>query len=244
MTIAQTNIQLYNQLREAGASPDELVTVRRAYELLSKLYPGYYQADGKPFVAHGVGVASILALLGQPAEIVAVGLLHNVYGNADFGDGRGPGVTPARARLVRAAVGEAVGQMLERFRDVRINAGTLGEARRTLPELGETDRRLILVELADHLEKYVDLGVLYFGDHGWVQTESLAPDLVAFANELGEPRLAEMLADALAKAAAAEVAPELRPSDGRSFLKLEVPRSCRRRLLPRLRSRARRALRR
>jgi hypothetical protein len=165
-----------------------------------------------------------------------------VYGNADFGDGRGPGVTPARARLVREAVGEAVGQMLERFRDLRINDRTLDEVRRTLPELGETDRRLILVELADHLEKYVDLGVLYFGDHDWVQTDSLASDLIAFANELGEPRLAEMLADALAKVAAAEVAPELRPSDGRSFLKLEVPRSCRRRLLPRLRSRARRAL--
>jgi (p)ppGpp synthase/HD superfamily hydrolase len=240
--IAQTNIQLYNQLRAAGRPPGELVTVHRAYELLAKLYPGYYQADGKPFVAHGVGVASILAWLDQPADIVAVGLLHNVYGNADFGDGRAPGVTPARARLVRAAVGETVERLLERFRGVRIRADTLERVRGSLPELDETDRRLILVELADHLEKYADLGVLYFGDHDWVQTERIGPDLVALANELGEPRLAEMLTRALDEAAAADVPPELRPSDGRSFLKLEVPRSCRRRLLPRVRRRARRAL--
>jgi (p)ppGpp synthase/HD superfamily hydrolase len=244
MQIAQTNIQLYNQLREAGRSSAELVTLHRAYEFLSKLYPGYYQADGKPFVAHGVGVASILAWLDQPTDIVAVGLLHNVYGNADFGDGRAPGVTPARARLVRRAVGETVEELLERFRGLRIRADTLEQIRRSLPQLADTDRRLILVELADHLEKYVDLGVLYFGDHDWVQTERIGPDLVALANELGEPRLAEMLTSALAEAAAAEVPPELRPSDGRSFLKLEVPRSCRRRLLPRVRRRARRAFRR
>jgi (p)ppGpp synthase/HD superfamily hydrolase len=244
MRIAQTNIQLYNQLREAGRSSEELVAVHRAYQFLSKLYPGYYQADGKPFVAHGVGVASILAWLDQPVDFVAVGLLHNVYGNGDFGDGRAPGITPARTRLVRAAAGETVEQLLERFRGMRIHAGTLERVRRSLPELGETDRRLILVELADHLEKYVDLGVLYFGDHDWVQTERLGADLVALANELGEPRLAEMLTSAFAEAAAADVPPELRPYDGRSFLKLEVPHSCRRRLLPRVRARARRTLRR
>ncbi len=244
MQIAQTNIQLYNQLRAAGRPLDDLVTVHRAYELLTKLYPGYYQADGKPFVAHGVGVASVLAWLDQPAEIVAVGLLHNVYGNADFGDGRRFVVTPARARLVREAVGDAVEQLLRRFRDLRIGADTLHRVRSSLPELDETDRRLLLVELADHLEKYVDLGVLYFGNHDWVETERIGPDLVALARELGEPRLAEMLESALASAAAADVPPELRPSDGRSVLKLEVPRSCRRRLLPRLRRRARRALRR
>src|SRR3981081_2289472 len=115
MRIAQTNVQLYNQLRDAGLPLDDLVLVHRAYELLTTLYPGHYQADGKPFVAHGVGVTSILAWLDQPAEILAVGLLHNIYGNADFGDGRASGTTRFRRSLVREAVGERVEDLLVRF---------------------------------------------------------------------------------------------------------------------------------
>src|SRR5204862_6114500 len=118
-TVAQTNIQLYNQLRERGLSTDELAVVHRAYELLARLYPGYYQGDGKPFVAHGVGVASILADLGQPASIVALGLLHGIYGNDDFGDGAERGVTPFRRRLVRAEEGADLEELVFRFTGLR-----------------------------------------------------------------------------------------------------------------------------
>jgi hypothetical protein len=244
--IAQTNIQLYNQLREAGRTVDELVAVHRAYELATTLYSGYYQADGKPFVAHGAGVASILGWLDQPAEILAVGLLHNVYGNADFGDARAAGITSRRSRLVREAVGERVESLIVRFRDLRISPHTLESVRRSLPDRDETERRLILVELADHLEKYVDLGLLYFGNNDWVfEGDRIGPELIEIANELGEPQLAAMLSSAFAEAgaAAAHVPAELRASDGRRYLKLVVPRSCRRRLSPRLRAGVRRHLR-
>ena len=243
MQIAQTNIQLYNQLRESGRPLDELVTVHRAYEFLTTLYPGYFQADGKPFVAHGVGVASIVASLDQPGDFVAVGLLHNIYGNADFGDGGGPGITPRRALLVKEAVGESIAVLLERFRALRISPDNLPDVHRSLPERSETDRRLILVELADQLEKYVDLGLLYYGNDDWVHGAKMGPQLVALANDLGEPQLAEMLSSAFADAAAAQVPVELRASDGRRYLKLVVPRSCRRRLAPRVRARLRRTFR-
>ena len=190
MEIAQTNVQLYNQLRERGLALDDLIVVHRAYELLTTLYPGYFQADGKPFVAHGVGVASILAELDQPTDIVAAGLLHNVYGNGDFGDGRGGGATTFRRRVVRKAVGERIEHLIARFVDVRIKPKSIAETRRALPQRDEDDRRLILVELADHLEKYSGLGVLYFGRSDWLDaTERIATDLVEIASELGEPRL-------------------------------------------------------
>jgi len=243
MQIAQTNIQLYNQLRAAGRPLDELVSVHQAYEFLTTLYPGYFQADGKPFVAHSVGVASIVAWLDQPSDFVVVGLLHNVYGNADFGDGGEPGVTPKRALLVKEAVGEDVAGLLERFRELRIRDDTLPEIQRSLSERTETDRNLILVELADQLEKYVDLGLLYYGNDDWVHGNKIGPQLVTLANDLGKPQLAEMLSSAFAEVAAAHVPAELRTSDGRRYLKLVVPRSCRRRLAPRVRAHLRRALR-
>jgi (p)ppGpp synthase/HD superfamily hydrolase len=231
MQVAQTNLQLYNQLREKGLPLEDLVLVHRGYELLTTLYPAHFQADGKPFVAHGVGVASIVAGLDQPAEIVAVGLLHNVYGNADFGDGRSETATASRRHLVRAAVGGRVEELLIQFRELRIEPHNIEQARRALPLRSGVERRLICVELADYLEKYVDLGILYWDRSNWLvdADEIIGDDLVAIASELGEPRLAEMLRTAFAATARmrAEVPPELRPSDGRSQLKLIVPRSCR-----------------
>ena len=85
----------------------------------------------------------------------------------------------------------------------------------------------------------MDLGLLYFGNNDWVfQGDRIGPELVEIANELGQPQLAAMLSSAFAEAgaAAAHVPAELRPSDGRRYLKLVVPRSCRRRLSPRLRA--------
>jgi (p)ppGpp synthase/HD superfamily hydrolase len=235
--IAQTNLQLYNELREAGRSLDELTLVHRAYELLARLYAGYYQADEKPFVAHGVGTASILASLDQPAEIVAVGMLHNVYGNGDFGDGLGRRITPFRRRVVREAMGERIEALLYRFGSLRIGADTVVEMKRTLPERSDVEKGLLLVDLADHLEKYADLGILYFGDAGWIfeMTELLGPDLIDIAHQLGQPRMAEMLSRAFEEASSkiGEVPEELRASDGRQHLKLVIAMSCR--LKPRLR---------
>jgi hypothetical protein len=237
MRVAQTNPQLYNQLRERGLARDDLVLVHRAYELLTTLYPAHFQADGKPFVAHGVGVASIVAEIGQPAEVVAAGLIHNVYGNADFGDGAGPGATPRRRALVRDAIGERIESLIFRFADLRITPSTIAGIRAGLPGYDATDRSLLLVDLADHLEKYVDLGILYFGQNDWIlrQTGGIGPQLVELANQLGEPRLAAMLSTAFEETAAemGNVPPELRPSDPRPYLKLVVPRSCKPRVVKR-----------
>ncbi len=230
MRVAQTNIQLYNQLRRQELGRDELVLVHRAYELLTTLYSGYYQGDGKPFVAHGVGVASILAGLGQPADIVATGLLHGVYGNGDFGDGADGQPTPSRRAIVREAAGPWVEQLVYRFTRLRLHPDTIEHDRRALADLDETARRLQIVAIVDHVEKYIDLGVLYFGDDAEIVewTDRIGDDLVELANQLGQPRLAELVSTAFAQAAAEadSVPTELRVSDGRRHLKLVVPRSC------------------
>jgi hypothetical protein len=237
MGTAQTNVQLYNQLREQGRTVDDLALIARAYELLVTLYPGYFQADGKPFVAHGVGVASILADAGEPAEIVAVGVLHNIYGNADFGDGVKRGTTRYRRRIVRDAVGDQVEGLLARFQEIRIRGGDVEAARQALPTRSAAERSLLLVDLADYLEKYVDMGVLYYGQNDWALPASAAmrDQIVGLADALGHPALGAQLREALAAVTAQEPVPDvLRPSDGRRYLHLVVPRSCRPRVAPRL----------
>jgi uncharacterized protein DUF6817 len=238
--IAQTNIQLYNQLRERGLPLEDLIAVHRAYELCTELYSGRFQADGKPFVAHSVGVASILAELDQPSEFLSVGVLHNVYGNGDFGDGLSSAVTSSRRTLVRESVGSRIDELLVRFRDVRVESQTVGEIRQALPDRDEDERRLIIVDLADYFEKCLDLGALYYGENDWVLgvVDRIGDDLVHLASELGEPKLARMLSASFAEVTAQrdDVPSALRPADHRRYSKVIVPRSCARRLKPRLRA--------
>lgn len=238
MRVAQTHLQLFNQLRAEGRALDELESLHRAYELLADLYSGHYQADGKPFVCHGVGVASILGRLGMPAEMLAVAMLHNVYGNADFGDGRQGAATRSRREVVRRVVGARVEELVFRFRSLRITATSIDGLMARLEELDADDRALLVVDLADLLEKHTDLGALYFGDGRWVfeQVGSFGGKAIDLARRLEQPVLASALESAFTEVrlAAEGFPPELRASEGRKYMQLLVPRSCRRRVRARL----------
>lgn len=82
---AQTNIQLFNQLRAAEYSHEDLVAVRRAYDLTQELLPGRFRPRGKPLHDHLIGTASILATLKAPRKLIIAGLLHAIYAHGDFG---------------------------------------------------------------------------------------------------------------------------------------------------------------
>lgn len=235
-SIAQTNLQLYNQMRAQGRSTEELALAKRAYELGALLYSAHYQADGKPFISHTVGVASILCRLGLPAEVVAFGLVHNVYTNGDFGDGLHNKATPARRRRVSDAVGPQVEALAHRFRKFRINARTIDRIEAELESYGDVERHLLATDLADHLEKYVDDGVLYFGDGAWVTDEValLGGRLVEIARRLALPDLARMLEQAFEAAAAKTAAPAVLRNGKARYLAMTMPLSLRTRLYPRL----------
>lgn len=232
--IAQTNLQLYNQLLAQGRDVRELALVRKAYDLAGLLYSGHYQGDGKPFVCHGVGVASILAHLGLGAEMIAVGLVHNIYVNGDFGDSLDYGIKATRRRRVREAVGDRVAMLTERFQMFRIDAGNVDAMVARARQLDDTDRDLLTFDLADALEKYVDFGVDYFGDADWITdaTANHGERLIEIARALDRPLLAEMLAEAFAPDRTRPAVPQaLRPL-GQQYLKLVVPLSCRKRWMP------------
>lgn len=236
--VAQTNLQLYNQLLERGWPREDLLRVRRAYDLASLLHAGYYQADGKPFVCHAVGVASILCLAGFPADFVAFGLLHNIYVNGDFGQGLGTRMDERKRDFVRERVGADIERLIFRFRDLRLGAKTIDKIEAGLSGYDETDRHLISADIADHIEKYLDAGVLYFGDGSWIagHTRAYGARLIALAERLGQPLLAQMLKEAFQAANDHQPVPDiLCPAPERKYVALTAPLSTRIRWLPRIR---------
>ena len=226
--IAQTNLQLYNQLRLQGRSPEDLALIRRCYELGVVLYTGRFQGDGKPFVAHTIGVASIISQLGVSSVVVAAACIHNVYGNGDFGDGLREAASPARRRFVSHAVGDEVEECIYRFRSFRLSSGTIGDIASRLDQLDGRDKDLVTMDLADHLEKYADYGVLYFGDGGWITgfVDKHRKELIEIANRLGHPQLGIAIADACDETARQAIPPELKREKQHTAIELVMPQSC------------------
>jgi len=199
---AQTNIQLFNQLQSEGYSEEERELVHRTYEFAMPLFTGLFLPSGKGFIDHLVGTASILASLHTRIEIVAAGLIHAAYLHGDFG-GATKGVSDAKRKKVRDAVGEKVEDYVNRYD--RLPWGTR-EAIQTvddhLADLGPIDRQVLLMRLANELEHELDLGNLY-GNKSEIEQkthqrhmESYGPMLVSMAKRLGAFRLATEIATA------------------------------------------------
>jgi gluconolactonase len=160
---AQTNAQLYNQVRGAGYSVADLSLIRDAYELAIVLFTGRFQPSGKSFIAHAVGTASILASLKLPAPVVAAGLLHNVFENGDFGDGR-RGITRGRHDKIAGTLGSEVAEYLARFPSLFWNSRTGRLARNDLNGLTTVDRHVLLILISEHLEHLLDLDILFYDE--------------------------------------------------------------------------------
>ena len=86
---AQTNLQLYGQLGAAGWTEPQLALVASGYELAMEICGASFRPNGKPFMCHLVGTASIVASWVAPVDEVVCGLLHSAYTH-----GHGPTVGP------------------------------------------------------------------------------------------------------------------------------------------------------
>jgi (p)ppGpp synthase/HD superfamily hydrolase len=226
---AQTNLQLYAQLRRSHADESDLALLRRGYDLAMHLCPASFRGSGKPLLAHLVGTASILASIGQSARVVTAGLLHAVYVFGDFGDAsRGSG--DARRARVRMAVGTDVEDLIFRYTQFEWNARTIPGIRQRISSLSATEREVLVIRLANELEDHLDCGVLYCGNGEQRRAYIRSPlnQSVDMARMLGETQLAEALDEAFRETLQAELPVALRnPHD---FTFVQPPLSHRPRL--------------
>jgi len=209
---AQTNLQLFNQLRRDGYSNADLGYILKAYDLAACLLTARFQHSGKPTIAHFVGTASILSSLHVSAKVVAAGLLHNVYEIGDFGDGR-KGISGPKREQVKRAVGSEVEEYAARYTAMRWNKRTIPTICKGLAGLDAIDRDVVLIHLADHLEHHLDDGVLYFDDvkrQRFMDCNDHVNRMVEMAEQLGFPTLATELARVIRGIAGAEIPIELR----------------------------------
>lgn len=152
-----------NQLSHAGYSNPDLRLVGHCYELAIDLFAGQFRPSGKPFLTHLIGTASILASLNAAATVVAGGLLHAAYTYGDFGNGRA-GLSKATRKQVRCVIGAEAEELIARYAVLEWNEKTIPAIYRSMDELSEADRAVLLIRLANELEDHLDLGALYCAD--------------------------------------------------------------------------------
>jgi hypothetical protein len=206
---AQTNLQLFAQLRAAGYGEDDLARIRAAYEIAMHLFAGCFRASGRTFLAHLVGTASVLATTGARPTLVAAALVHAAYTHGNFGAGRG--LTDRKRARLRGAVGDEVEALVAAYTTFAWY-GHIQDTLVRLPTLGPWTRDVAVMRLANDLDDHLHLGLLYESGKSWGgDREPEQAACVALAHQLGLADLADALAAVFAETARGTIEPACRP---------------------------------
>jgi len=222
---AQTYLQLHHQIR-LGYSEGDIVYLRKVYEFAMQVFSGYFQGYGKSFLSHNVGVASILASLAVPIQVVAASLVHNVYACADFGDGQ-TGIIPTHQKTIIRVVGKEAEAVLASFNTLCWNPDLFAPIRDQLTDYDQFHRTAVLLYIADHLEHNLDNGTLYFYDDESAWRRKNYEILVEMAIILGYPVLGNEIQRAHQEHEGIQIPPEFKPSHKPPIKMKLVPKSCR-----------------
>jgi UDP-N-acetylmuramyl pentapeptide synthase len=226
---AQTNVQLFNQLRSEGYSKKDRERVREAYEFAMRLFTGLFLPSGKTFIDHLVGTASILASLRVSTDLVIAGLIHAAYLHGNFGVIR-KGISESKRKQVRHVVGETVEAYVERYERNPWGPTTIPVLCEALDSLDPLDRNVLLMRLANDFEHNLHLGSLY--RENWPQyIKRHGCTMVAMAEKLGFPSLSAEMATVFSNITSAHVTLEPRMRATQDAAYLIVPNSYRERLL-------------
>jgi (p)ppGpp synthase/HD superfamily hydrolase len=214
-------LQLYGQLCGAGWREPELRRVQTGYELAMVLFASHFRPNHKPFLAHLVGTASILAEhKAGPAQVMA-GLLHSAYTHGEFGDGSRTS-TPAKRSRVCRVVGPDCEALIAGYAKLPWNLASVAALSANAGGLSAEERSLALIKLADLLEDHLDLGTCYAPNKRMAAPgetdEAWRVAVVQLARSLEQPTLASNLDTALAAAAKGSVHEFLRGRQPGSFV--------------------------
>lgn len=223
MVIAQTNLQLYNQLLKLNYSHEDLGDLRATYELARELFSGLFRPSGKTFVAHVIGTGSILADCQVDIEIVKAGLMHAAYAGGDFGDGK-KGISGFKREQLVKTIGRRAEEIVYAYSLLQWPPEHANDYR-SLVFSDSATKDAALVRLANELEEYIDLGVCYCNERARKRIaldQSLQHALMDMARNFDYPNLVTALADAFQSVSYAKV-PEVARSQQLSGQSILIP---------------------
>lgn len=227
---AQTNIQLYNQLRNKGYSGQEINSVYQGYELAIQLFGCLFKPSGITFIAHHVSTASILASFHAPVNVVVAGLLHGAYNRGDFGEFR-RGISVEKRAQVRCVIGHEAEEYLARYTTFPWNTKTRLALKDNIDSLEPINRTVVLMRLANDLEDHLALGILHCSNamSRLALMHQEGEVKIDLAQKLGYPELSSELRNMYQETAKTQILKAFQDSSGHENVFPVIPFSyCRR----------------
>ena len=212
---AQTNLQLYAQLDRARWTEPQLALAGRAYDLALRVCGASFRPNGKPFLCHLVGTASILASWPATTDEVICGLVHSVYTHGVFSD-QERGVTEGKRAVVCDAIGDTEALVTD-YTDLAWNMSAAAAWAAKADALSPGERSAIRVRLANELEDHLDLGLLYARKTKVTEPLRAGDPLLALAERFVSSEFAHELETAIVANEKGSVPPSLVRQDVRSF---------------------------
>ncbi len=131
---------------------EQVLRVRRAYEMGADAHEGQTRKSGEPYITHPVAVAGILAELGLDAETIIAAILHDTLED-----------TALTQERIAAEFGETVAELVDgvtKLDKVRFSSRqeAAAESFRKMLLAMARDLRVILIKLADRLHNMRTLG--------------------------------------------------------------------------------------
>ncbi len=195
---ALTYPQLMNQALAQGMEDHQVSQLRSAHELAEAWFDGFYRGQGTPFLCHLVRTASIVLTEGQPIEAVIASLLHAIYMMGLFENGHRIKTTSRQREKVREAIGpEAEGLIWDYDQLPWHCREALNRHLEHFETYGEKTRRLLVMRLANELEDFLDLGMVYRGTNPFREKiEAYGGQCLELARRLELSQLAKELHEA------------------------------------------------
>ncbi|MDO5645067.1 MAG: bifunctional (p)ppGpp synthetase/guanosine-3',5'-bis(diphosphate) 3'-pyrophosphohydrolase [Dermabacter sp.] len=128
---------------ESQRPDDDLALIFRAYEVAERCHRGQARKSGEPYITHPIAVATILAEMGSPDEILAAALLHDTVEDTDYS-----------LEALSEEFGDTIGVLVDGV--TKLDRVTYGEAAqaetvRKMIIAMSRDIRVLLIKLADRL---------------------------------------------------------------------------------------------
>tara|TARA_R110000823_G_scaffold27609_18_gene80524 strand:- start:11636 stop:12394 length:759 start_codon:yes stop_codon:yes gene_type:complete len=241
---AQTNLQLYCQLRRENYGNEVLESTRDAYEFSVPVFSGQYRASGKPFVAHLVGTASVLAAQAESADMLLAGLLHAVYSNADLGFHPGRRRSARQRQFLRERIGVGAEELIAHYDACEWSAASISAWRENHHRLTVAERGSLKISLANTVDDFMDGGMCMplSAKSRLYADANVQANIVALAELERWTTLAGLLERLFTEFNDAQS--RLQATGGAGTATLRLPPSATRRLSPRIRGYINRRLRR
>jgi len=117
--------------------------IERAYELAASMHAGQSRNSGDPFITHPLAVATILAELGMPHDVISAALLHDTVEDTAY-----------TIDQLRADFGDDIASMVDgvtKLDKVKYGEAAEAETVRKMVVAMSRDIRVLVIKLADRL---------------------------------------------------------------------------------------------